>query len=247
MIKRIQAFVYGFMAFHVVWWLLAVCVDSRVLVSPVVVYKNIGIILHAGMLQHIWASTLRIIEGVCISLILGVFTGLLLAGNKKINKVFSPVLYFTYPIPKLALLPVVVLLLGIGEVAKVAMIVLILMFQIIVATRDAVFNISKEDFHVLTSLGAKKREFFRWIIFPAILPEVLTSLRIAVGTAISVLFFTETFGTDKGMGFYIVDSWMRLSYIEMYAGILVLSMMGFILFLLIDILERYLCLWKKKI
>ncbi len=245
MSKRIQAFIYGFAALHLVWLIAAVCLNSRVLVNPIIVYKNLGEILHSGMAQHILASTIRIIEGVCISLISGIFIGLLLANSKRINKICSPLLYFTYPIPKLALLPVVMLLLGIGEVAKITMIVLIIVFQIIIATRDAVFNISKEDFHVLTSLGAKKREFLRWIIFPAILPEVLTSLRIAIGTAISVLFFTETFGTDKGMGFFIVDSWMRLSYTGMYAGILILSIMGFIFFLLIDILEEYICSWKK--
>jgi NitT/TauT family transport system permease protein len=97
---------------------------------------------------------------------------------------------------------------------------------------------------VLISLGANKRQMLRWIILPSILPEMLTSLRVTVGTALSVLFFTETFGTDKGMGFYIVDAWMRLAYTQMYVGILILSLIGFILFFTIDRVEKKICKWK---
>ena len=194
---------------------------------------------------HAIASACRILEGLFIALLIAVPTGLLLANYPKINKICSPLLYFTYPVPKLALLPVVMLLLGIGEAAKIAMIVMILVFQLIVSIRDAALHIPREDFHVLISLGANKRQILRWITLPAILPETLTAIRVAIGTAASVLFFTETFGTDRGMGFYIVDSWMRLAYGEMYAGIFVLSLLGFILFFTIDILEKRVCKWKK--
>ena len=192
---------------------------------------------------HAIASACRILEGLFIALLIAVPTGLLLANYPKLNKICSPLLYFTYPVPKLALLPVVMLLLGIGEAAKIAMIVMILVFQLIVSIRDAALHIPREDFHVLISLGANKRQILRWITLPAILPETLTAIRVAIGTAASVLFFTETFGTDRGMGFYIVDSWMRLAYGEMYAGIFVLSLLGFILFFTIDILEKRVCKW----
>ncbi|GHT60956.1 hypothetical protein FACS189451_01980 [Bacteroidia bacterium] len=198
-----------------------------------------------GMGIHIIASAGRILEGLFIALLIAVPTGLTLANYPKINKIGSPLLYFTYPIPKLALLPAVMLLLGIGEAAKITMIVLILVFQLIVSVRDAVMHIPREDFHVLISLGASKRQLLRWITLPAVLPETLTAIRVAIGTAASVLFFTETFGTDKGMGFYIVDSWMRLAYREMYTGILCLSLLGFILFFAIDMLEKNVCKWMN--
>lgn len=199
---------------------------------------NIGI--------HVIASACRILEGLFIALSIAVPIGLLFANYPKINKICSPLLYFTYPVPKLALLPVVMLLLGIGEAAKITMIVLILVFQLIVSIRDAALHIPREDFHVLISLGANKRQMLRWITLPSILPETLTAIRVAIGTAASVLFFTETFGTDKGMGFYIVDSWMRLAYKEMYNGILALSLLGFLLFFSIDILEKKVCKWKNR-
>lgn len=194
---------------------------------------------------HMIASAGRILEGLLIALLIALPTGLVLANYPKINKICSPLLYFTYPVPKLALLPVVMLLLGIGEAAKIAMIVLILGFQLIMSVRDAAMHIPRENFHVLISLGASKRQMLRWVTLPAILPETLTAIRVAIGTAASVLFFTETFGTDKGMGFYIVDSWMRLAYKEMYTGILCLSLLGFIFFFAIDVLEKKVCKWMN--
>jgi NitT/TauT family transport system permease protein len=245
MMKRVRTILYGFLAFNLLWLALAACVRSNVLVDPITVYKSIGNIFSTNIWEHVFASSARILAGLFIALFIAIPTGLLFADYPKINKICSPLLYFTYPVPKLALLPVVMLLMGIGEAAKITMIVLILVFQIIVATRDAVLHIPHEDFHVMISLGASRRQMLRWISFPAILPEVLTSVRVAIGTAVSVLFFTETFGTDRGMGFYIVDSWMRLAYTEMYAGILILSLIGFILFFAIDIAEEKICKWKQ--
>jgi NitT/TauT family transport system permease protein len=245
MFRRTKTILYGFLAFNLLWLALAACIRSNALVDPITVYKSFGNIVHTRMLEHATASSIRIFAGLFISLLIAVPAGLILAGYPKINKICSPLLYFTYPVPKLALLPVVMLLMGIGETAKITMIVLILVFQIIVATRDAMLHIPSEDFHVMVSLGASKRQMWRWISLPAILPEVLTSIRVAIGTAVSVLFFTETFGTDRGMGFYIVDSWMRLAYTEMYAGILTLSLIGFVLFFAIDLLEEKVCKWKN--
>ncbi|HBM80177.1 MAG TPA: nitrate/sulfonate/bicarbonate ABC transporter ATP-binding protein [Clostridiaceae bacterium] len=68
--------------------------------------------------------------------------------------------------------------------------------------------------------------------------------RVALGTSVSILFFTETFGTEYGMGYFIMDSWMRVNYVEMYSGIVILSIMGFGLFTLVDFIERQLCPWK---
>jgi NitT/TauT family transport system permease protein len=246
MIKRAKTILYGFLAFNLLWWLLAAGIRSNALIDPITVYKSLGTILRTSLWEHALASFIRILSGLFIALLIAIPAGLLLADYPKINKICSPLLYFSYPVPKLALLPVVMLLLGIGETAKITMIVLILIFQIIVATRDALLHIPREDYFILISLGANKWQRLRWISLPAILPEVLTSVRVAIGTAVSVLFFTETFGTDRGMGFYIVDSWMRLAYTEMYTGILILSLIGFVLFFAIDLLEEKTGKWKHN-
>jgi NitT/TauT family transport system permease protein len=186
----------------------------------------------------------RILAGIVISILVGIPLGFLMGYFNKVDKVLSPLVYFTYPVPKLALLPIVMLLFGLGEVSKLIMIILIIVFQIIISSRDAVKSIPEETFRSLQSLGASKLQTFTEIILPASLPEVLTATRLALGTAVSILFFTETFGTQYGMGYFIMDSWMRVNYLDMYAGIVILSFMGFCIFTAIDIVEGYACSWR---
>lgn len=235
---------YGLILFNVIWFIVAKCFDLPVLVDPIDTYLNM-IKIMPDMFPHITSSLQRIITGLFFSILLGVPIGIIMARSKSINNILNPLVYFTYPIPKLALLPVVMLLAGIGEATKIIMIILILIFQIIVSTRDAVNNISSENYHIIISLGGNRIQQFKEVIFPAILPDLFTTLRIALGTAISVLFFTETYGTDKGMGFYIVDAWMRINYTDMYSGIALLSIMGFLLFFLIDFADHIFCKWNN--
>lgn len=226
------------------WYAAALIINLPIVPSPLAVGINIVEIFRAKIEVHVLSSLIRVLEGISISILIGVPLGFLMGYFDKINTLLSPLIYFTYPVPKIALLPVVMLLFGLGEASKLIMIVLIVIFQIIITSRDAVRSIPNETYRSLQSLGASPAQIFAEIIVPASLPEVLTATRLALGTAVSILFFTETFGTEHGMGYFIMDSWMRVNYLDMYAGIVVLSFMGFCVFALIDIAENYLCPWK---
>lgn len=243
--KKIKLFIQGFIVFNILWYLFAVVINLRVLPKPTDIYLNINNLYGQKLYIHVLVSLYRVSSGLIISLILGISLGLLMAYSKLWNKILNPLVYFTYPIPKTALLPVVMLLFGLGDSSKIIIIVLILVFQIIVAVRDAVINIPSETYNPIKSLGASKLQIFIHITIPAILPELLTNLRLSIGTALSILFFAEGYGTQYGIGYYILDAWTRIDYISMYAGILVLSLLGFLLFILIDILEESLCKWKS--
>ena len=158
----------------------------------------------------------------------------------------APIVYLTYPVPNIALLPFVMLLFGLGETSKMILLFLILVFQIVIAVRDSIRAIPAEVFYPLTSLGAPFRVILLEVLLPASLPKFMTAIRVAMATAISVLFFTETFGTQYGMGYFIMDAWLRVSYLEMYAGIVVLSAMGLVLFGTLDLAERWLCRWQER-
>ncbi|MDD4776065.1 MAG: ABC transporter permease [Syntrophomonas sp.] len=235
---------YSFVAVILVWWLLAALLMRPIVPSPYAVFLNIVEIFAAKMSIHVLYSLGRIIAGILVSVLIGVPLGFLMGYFSRIDRLLSPMVYFTYPIPKLALLPVVMLLFGLGELSKLMMIVLIIVFQVVITSRDAVKSIPAETFHSLQSLGASKRQTFTEVILPASLPEVLTATRLALGTAVSILFFTETFGTEHGMGYFIMDAWMRVNYLDMYAGIVILSFMGFLIFSIIDAAETYLCAWR---
>lgn len=244
--KMIREIATGALLVNIVWWLASVILHLNALPGPVAVYSRLGGIIRESMGIHILASLERIAAGVGIAVALGVGTGLLMNRFKVADRLLGSFIYFTYPVPKLALLPVVMLLAGIGEATKIILIVLIIVFQIIIATRDAAAHIPKENYQILTTLGASPWQILRKVTLPAILPDLFTTLRIAVGTAVSILFVTETYGTEQGMGYYIVDAWMRFNYTDMYAGIVILSLIGFMLFLIIDLSDLLLCRWKNK-
>lgn len=238
--KKWVGAMYSLVLVLVSWQAVSWILNLPIVPSPLSVFMTIIEIFQSKMEIHVLYSLGRVLGGIAVSILVGVPLGFLMGYSEKADKVLSPLIYFTYPVPKVALLPIIMLLFGLGEASKLIMIVLIIVFQIIITTRDAVKNIPQEIFRSLQSLGASKLQMFTEIIIPASLPDVLTATRLALGTAVSILFFTETFGTEYGMGYFVMDAWMRVNYLEMYAGIVVLSLMGFLLFTAIDLSEKIL-------
>lgn len=243
--KSLRLLFIGVLTFNLIWWLFAVIFQNKALPNPIDVYAIFPKTLSEGMFAHTVASLRRIIIGTAIALFFGLMGGLLTGLSKRANKLLNPLLYLSYPVPKLALLPVVMIIFGIGENTKIVMIVLIIVFQLMISIRDSIRNINKENFYVLSSLGATRWQHIHHVVLPGILPDMLSALRVTIGIATSVLFVTETFGTDKGLGFFIVDAWMRIDYLTMYVGIVTLSIIGFLLFLLIDVADAIFCRWSK--
>lgn len=237
---------WGALLLHLLWVVGFLLIDSPALPAPWQVYQHFSQLDLGALAEHTRASFQRIGWGVGIATLLASFVALLMYFFPRLGRVFSTFIYFSYPIPKLALLPVVMLLTGLGEATKVIMIVLIILFQLIVSIRDALQGISDEHRAILRSLGAGRLAELRHLLLPAALPAMLSALRIALGTAISVLFVTETYGTRLGLGYYITDAWMRLDYLGMYAGIALLSLLGVLLFILIDLLQSLLCPWYGR-
>lgn len=242
--EKWQGALYSFVLVVILWQAVSMLFKIPIIPTPVAVFANILQIFQSQMAIHLLYSLGRILAGIAISILLGVALGFLMGYFARADKILSPLVYFTYPVPKIALLPIVMLLFGLGETSKLIMIVLIIVFQIIITARDAVKNIPQEIFRSLQSLGAGRRQIFSQIIIPASLPEVLTATRLALGTAVSILFFTETFGTQYGMGYFVMDAWMRVNYLDMYAGIVMLSFLGFCLFVMLDMAENYFCSWR---
>lgn len=236
----------GFIVLNIVWYLAFIFLDIKALPSPFDVYSSYSTAIENSILTHSLASIRRIAISLGISLLIAVTLGLWVGYKQKINRLLGPMVYFSYPIPKLALLPIIMVLFDIGETSKIIVVVLIVVFQLIITIRDAVINIPHEHYHVLTSFGASSLQKMKYITIPAILPELLSALRVALGIITSALFFIETFGTDEGLGYYITDAQNKVNYIQMYFGIIVLSLIGFVLFLIIDLIDSVVCAWKNN-
>ncbi|WP_154797020.1 ABC transporter permease, partial [Lactiplantibacillus plantarum] len=129
--------------------------------------------------------------------------------------------------------------------SKIIMLIIAVSFQVIVSVRDNVHQIPEDYYQTLKVLNANPLEIFFNIIWPASLPGVLSALRIALGTSFAILFFTEEYGTEIGLGYFIMDQWQRMNYPTMYAGIIIVSIIAYILFEVINISENYCTRWKK--
>jgi NitT/TauT family transport system permease protein len=239
-----KLFLRGFLIFHVIWWIGARLLKTQALPSPEKVYKNLPRVLNGSFRWHVLSSLYRLGAGLFWAILIGSGIGILMGRHTKINQLLNPLLYFTYPIPKTALLPVVMILCGLGDGSKILLITLITIFPIIVSVRDACLHIESSYYHTLLSLGAGKWQMLWYVTLPGILPDLVTSVRLSVGTALSILFFAENYGTSLGIGYFIQDSWMRIDYLSMYGGILLLSLIGLLLFVGLDQLEQHVCKGK---
>lgn len=228
------------------WVILAMIVQQPILPSPVVVINSLWQeILKGDILEHLSASLWRVIASTFLAILAAAPIGLILGQSKKLNDFFAPIIYLLYPIPKVVLVPIVLLFFGIGDLPKIIIIFMILFFQILVLVRDQAASIRPELIQSVRSLGAGRRALFRYVYLPASLPAILTALRQSVGTAVAVLYIAELFATQRGLGYYIYLNGSTLfNYPAMYAGIIVLSFMGLALYFSVDWLEKKLCPWQ---
>jgi NitT/TauT family transport system permease protein len=228
-----------------VWQMAAMIVDLPILPAPLKVAGVFVQELQNGLVSHFMYSLWRVFVGMALSVLLAVPVGLAIGGSRKLNRFFSPLIYLLYPIPKVVFVPVVILFLGIGETAKIAILFLILFFQIVVLVRDQAAGLSPQLIQSLNSLGAGRRALFRFVYLPASLPAILTALRQSIGTAVAVLYITELSATKYGLGYYIYyNGSTLLDYPAMYAGVIAMSLLGLGMYFSVDWLERVWCKWK---
>jgi len=226
-----------------VWYVMAFLFKTPILPYPHAVFSSLLPAMNKGLGTHFGVSGYRILLSLFWALITAVPLGLYVGRKKRIDELVSPMIYLLYPIPKIVFLPLILLLFGLGDLSKIFIIFIIVFFQILVTTRDAVKGIDEEQILSVLSLGASPQQIFLHTIFPACLTKILTSLRVSIGTAIAVLFFVESFATENGLGFFILDAWSILDYLSMYTGIMGMGILGVILYEVVDRIEKSYCRW----
>jgi ABC-type nitrate/sulfonate/bicarbonate transport system permease component len=236
----------GLAATIVIWQILAMLLNRNVFPPPTIVL--VVFMEQLGNLGwHFLVSAWRALAAIVLAVLTAVPIGLGLGQTPALNRLFSPLIYIAHPIPKIVFLPIILILLGAGDASKIFIIGIILFFQILVVVRDEAAQLRPELLMSVRSIGAGRRALFRFVYIPATIPAVLTALRISVGTAVAVLFFAESFATTSGLGYYIlVESWGALRYPQMYAGVLAMSLLGLMLYFMIDALDRRLVPWRKQ-
>ena len=229
----------------VLWKAASLIMASPVLPAPETVLPVfVSEVWNPVFQGHFSISMFRVCVSIAAAWVLAFPAGAVIGYNPSLDRIFSPLIFMTYPVPKMVLLPVIILLFGLGDLPKIILITLILFFQILVSVRDGVRNTDPKYYDSIFSMGGSRKDVLIHGVIPAALPHSFTAIRISIGTAISVLFFAESFATEKGMGFLIIDAWGRGDYVMIFVGITGMSLMGFILYLIFALLERKICPWN---
>jgi len=226
------------------WKLAAMALGGVILPHPEEAIRVFGYALTTQIFwEHFLVSAFRAVSAMVLAWVLAFPLGLIMGSMPKVDRVFAPFVFLTYPIPKIVLLPVFLLLLGLGNSSKIAMIGLILGYQILVTTRDGVKSIHPKYYDSVRSLGGSHLDVLREVLLPAALPHGFTALRLGTGVSVAVLFFVESFATNRGLGYMIMDAWGAMDYLTMFTGILGMSLMGAILYEIANFMEKRACKW----
>ncbi|MBU0926390.1 MAG: ABC transporter permease [Spirochaetes bacterium] len=228
------------------WAVAAAAVGKPFLPSPAKAAAAFARLAADGALGvHAGASLSRVAWALVASFVPAAALGLAAGRSARVDAVVSPLVYILHPLPKAAFLPIILLAFGLGEASKIFLVGVIIFSQVLVSARDSARRIPRQLIDSVRSLGASRLSLAVLVVVPASLPDLLTSLRVSLGTAVAVLFLAETFATETGLGYLIVDSWARVAYPEMYAAIIAMSLLGLGLFAAVDAAERLLCPWRS--
>jgi len=234
----------GLIILLLLWQLAHGIIDPRLIPAPISTLKKLAQLLLSGeLIMHSAMSLYRLFFAVLLALTAGIIVGLLMGMHKRLDEILAPLIYILYPVPKVALLPILFVLFGLGDVSKIILLWLILFFQIVLSVYDSVKNMSQEIFLSAKTLGLTRQELYIHIVLPAIFPNVLSALKTSIGIGIAVLFFAETYATQQGLGYFIMNNWSLLNYEAMYSGIIVLGAIGYFLFSCIDVIKYTLVKW----
>lgn len=201
--------------------------------------------LQSGELAvNLKASLIRITAGFVFGGVLGISLGLLLGFSKLAEAAGNPVIHALYPIPKLALLPLIILWLGIGEISKITIIGLGVFFPVVINTYSGVKNVDPLLIKVAVSFNATRSSIIRKVILPGALPVIFAGLKLAAGTALLLLVAAEMIAAKEGIGSMILHYGDLMLTTKLMVGIMTLSLLGLVYNRLLDVLERWLIKWQ---
>lgn len=243
-LKQTLCLLFGVVFVIAGWHITALVLNTPALPTPL---ETAPILVK--FLPDLWPSFLvsayRVIVSLFIGVVFGLPVGLMLGRCPRVDALFAPVLYILYPLPKIVLLPILLVLLGLADAPKIALISLTVFFQVVVVMRDAAKAIPEQTVSSVRSLGGGKLDVLRHVVLPATLPELFTTLRVSSAIAIAVLFFAEAIAGSTGIGYFIMESWAMVNYPRMFAGVIALAVLGVLIYEVFDVLERKSTIWRE--
>lgn len=212
----------------------------------VVIEAWIKLLISGQLIDHITASLVRAFSGFTIAILIGIPTGLFIGWYKGFSDIVNPIIEVFRNIPALALFPLFILFLGIGETSKITIVVYACSWPIILNTISAVKNVDSLLVLSAQSIGVKEITLFRKVILPAAVPTIFTGVRLAGATSILVLVAAEMIGAKAGLGYLIQYAQYSFEIPNMYAGIITIAPLGLLVNKGLLTLEAKFSSWKPK-
>lgn len=200
-------------------------------------------VMAGGVLTDLWPSFLRVIIGFLIALVVGVALGTFFGLIPSVERAFRPLTEAFRAVPGAALLPIALTFFGPGETMKIFLIALASMWPIMLNTIEGVRAIHPTTGKVMATFHLSPFDRFTRVFLPAAAPQVFAGARIAVAISVTVMVVAEMFGTPGGVGYYIRDAQASFRIEEMWTGMIILGIFGYLLNYLFHLLEKRVLNW----
>jgi NitT/TauT family transport system permease protein len=235
-----------FLIIGLIWFALANggFIDPTFLPSMSSVLRALGAIFtRESYLDDVWVSIYRVMAAFVISAVIAIPIGLLAGHSNRVAELVEPFVGFVRYLPVPAFVPLCILWFGLADTAKIAVIFLGTFFQLILLASDVARSIQKDYFDAAQTLGANQPQMLFRVLWPASLPGVVSACRTAVGWAWTYLVVAEIAGATSGIGFRIMQAQRYVETPKVFAGILVIGLLGMTTDLLFKVIQKVSFRW----
>lgn len=243
--EKLLRSIYAITVIVIIWWGAHLMVNSFVILSPLETLSVLGKIFNDKLWPNLLISYQRLVIATIISIVSGSFIGIVAGMSKPIASIIMPIVQLIYPIPRAAFLPLFLIFFGLKDQSKMALMVAISIFYFIIPFYDTVRNIPNKYQIIAKILNLTRIQWIWHVVIPACLSEVFTAIKMTIGASMATLFFAENISGSQGIAYYIMNSWGFSNYPAMYAGIIVVSIAGVVVFEFLDLIESYCIPWKN--
>jgi ABC-type nitrate/sulfonate/bicarbonate transport system permease component len=237
------------LALLAVWELCARfgAIDTRFFPAPSSVMSALAEMLGTGeLITHTAISMQRLAYGTLVGAVPALILGIAMGLNRPIRALFDPLIAATYPVPKSAILPLALLIFGLGEGSKIFMVAIGVFFPLVINTTTGVLEINKIYLDVGRNYRANRWNTFWTIALPGALPVIMTGFKLGIGIGLVLIAVAEMVGAKSGLGYLIWSAWSTFAVEQMYVGLFVIAVIGFLLTLGLNELERVIIPWKAE-
>lgn len=198
------------------------------------------------LMGDIGISLYRIFVGFVVGTVPGVLIGLAMGLFWPVRVFLMPIASAIYAIPKMAILPLAIIAFGTGELSKIMIVAISVLFMIALSTMSGVLAIDNQFHDVATNLGANKWQLFYTVALPGSLQPIFTGMRLSLGFALIVIVGTEFLMANEGIGHVIWQNYQILRMKEMFVGLIITGLIGWAMNTLLDLAERVLVPWRTR-